>query len=257
MIAHGLIERRARLQTARELLRAPTLRSAPGPAALALARAREDLCERRELQVTDHDLARWRTALSRRRTMIARLARERGWRYQTMRDLELGVDRSRITIPVRNGHGDLRGLQRYQPDPTGRPKMLAAPGSRLGLVPHPRAEDSRQILLVEGPPDMIAARSRGLPAIAVPGDHSWQPEWAQMFAGRHVTIVMDADAQGRAAGRRISADLMTCATPRVVDLAPLRADGYDLTDWLLDHPEHVDAGVISACEPAHQRVRQP
>jgi hypothetical protein len=131
------------------------------------------------------------------------------------------------------------------------------PGSRLGLVPHPRAEASRQILLVEGPPDMIAARSRGLPAIAVPGDHSWQPQWAQLLAGRDITIVMDADAQGRAAARRITDDLITYATPHIVDLAPHRDDGYDLTDWLLDHREHLHAGVLSRCTHAHHRTRQP
>ncbi|MGI8559001.1 MAG: hypothetical protein ACR2ND_11965 [Solirubrobacteraceae bacterium] len=83
---------------------------------------------------------------------------------------------------------------------------------------------------------MIAARSRDLPAIAVSGDHAWQPSWAQLLAGRHVTIVMDADAQGRAAARRSSAALITCARPHIVDLAPLRDDGYDFTDWLLEHP---------------------
>ena len=257
MIAHGLIERRGRLQTARELLHAHSLRPAEGFRAPALAPAREALGERRELQVTDHDLARWQSAFSRRPAMIARLARERGWRYQTMRELELGVDRGRITIPVRNAQGDLRGLLRYQPYPTGRPKMLAAPGSRLGLVPHPTAETSRQILLVEGPPDMIAARSRGLPAIAVPGDHSWQPEWARLLAHRDVTIIMDADAHGRAAAHRITANLTVCAYPQIVDLAPHRDDGYDLTDWLLEHPEHVNAGVISTRAHAHQRSRQP
>jgi hypothetical protein len=38
--------------------------------------------------------------------------------------------------------------------------MLAALGSRMGLIPHPTGETSERILLVEGPPDMIAARSR-------------------------------------------------------------------------------------------------
>jgi len=235
MIAYGLIEPRARLQTARELLRGSRPRSAPGPGTRGPARVGEVLAERPALQVTDHDIAYWRTVLSRRPTMIARLARDRGWRYQTMRELELGVDRGRVTIPVRNARGDLRGLLRYQPDPTGRPKMLAALGSRVGLIPHPAAETSRRILLVEGPPDMIAARSRDLPAIAVPGDHAWQPSWAQLLAGRHVTIVMDSDTAGRAGATRIAEGLRHVADAHIVDLAPGRSDGYDLTDWLLEH----------------------
>jgi hypothetical protein len=33
-------------------------------------------------------------------------------------------------------------------------------------------------VLTEGPPDMISARSRGLPAVAIPGDHAWESTWA-------------------------------------------------------------------------------
>jgi hypothetical protein len=114
--------------------------------------------------------------------------------------------------------------------------MLAQLGSRVGLIPHPAAETSNRILLVEGPPDMIAARSRGLPAIAVPGDHAWQAGWAQLLAGRHVTVVMDCDPAGRDAGARIVADLRQFADLDLIDLASTRGDGYDLTDWLRESP---------------------
>jgi hypothetical protein len=239
MIAHGLIERRSRIRTARELLEAPVGPSGP----LVRSRARQDKIAHSVLRVTEQDIARWHTALSRRPCLVERLADECGWRYQAMRTLELGVDRGRITIPIRNARGDLRGLLRYQPDPTDRPKMLAVTGTRLGLIPHPAAETSTHILLVEGPPDMIAARSRGLAAIAVPGDHAWQPAWARLLAGREVQIVMDADRQGRAAAERIAHDLADLSQLRIVDLAPLRADGYDLTDWLLEYTELADGSL--------------
>ena len=138
MITHRLIERRARLQTARELLHTPN----HPPASLARTRARNDPVARPALQVTDHDIARWQTSLSRRPGLLARLAQDRGWRYQTMRALELGIDRGRITIPIRNARHELRGVLRYQPEPTTSPKMLAAPGTRLGLIPHPATEHS-------------------------------------------------------------------------------------------------------------------
>jgi DNA primase len=74
----------------------------------------------------------------------------------------------------------------------------------------------------------------GLPAIAVPGDHSWRAEWAQLLAGRHVTVVMDADGPGRELAERIAGNLRDVAQELLpVDLAPDRDDGYDLTDWLL------------------------
>ncbi len=88
-------------------------------------------------------------------------------------------------------------------------------------------------MLVEGPSDMLAARSAGLPAVAVPGTHAWRAEWATAFSGREVTVVMDADRPGREAAIRIWRDLKTRgARAAIVDLDPSRDDGYDLSDWL-------------------------
>lgn len=224
MIAHGLIERRAQIKTARELLTRAT--DAQPEASHPTPRA--------ALEVTEQDVRHWQTALSHRPRLLGQLADDRGWRHDTIRELGLGLDRGRITIPIRTSAGQLRGLLRYRPDPTHGPKMLAAPGTRLGLIPHPAAERSEHIVLTEGPPDMIAARSCGLPAIAVPGDHAWRKQWAQLLEGRRVTVIMDADPAGRAAAIRIARDLASAAQPQIIDLAPDRTDGYDLSDWLRD-----------------------
>lgn len=188
------------------------------------------------LNVTETDIARWRAALDNQPRLIQRLGRERGWAYETMRSLELGIDRNRITIPSRDEKRRLLGLLRYKPWPAGgSDKMRAVAGSRRQLLPHPASEPSRRVLLVEGEPDMLAVRSLGLAAIAVPGVGCWQPSWVQLLAGRQITIVMDADAQGRAMATRIAQDLAGRATPRIVDIAPDRDDGYDLTDWLMNN----------------------
>ncbi len=230
MISHGLTERRARLQTARELLSTPADRAQPTQSHAAAARPR-----------AQHSRSQIGTSTAGTRRSPAGPA---SWRDSAtnaagtttpIRALELGFDRGRITIPIRNARGSLRGLLRYQPEPTSRPKMLASQGSRLGLIPHPAVEASERVLLVEGPPDMIAARSNGLPAIAVPGDHAWHAAWATLLAGRQITIIMDADRQGRSAAQRIGADLATTADPQILELAPHRNDGYDLTDWLLEY----------------------
>lgn len=85
------------------------------------------------------------------------------------------------------------------------------------------------------PPDLISARSRGLPAIAVPGDDAWGAEWARLFAGRYVSVVFDCDRAGRDAAARIAADLKAVGVSgSIVDLARNRADGYDLTEWLAE-----------------------
>lgn len=186
------------------------------------------------LRATDEDVRRWASKLSQRPTTIARLACERGWKLATMVELEVGVNgEGWLTIPIRDADGALRGVLRYRPWRTHGKKMLTVRGTRLGMVPHPTRERSAHVLLVEGPADAIAARSCGLPAIAVPGTHAWHPDWAAQLTGRRVTVIMDADKPGREAAQRIAHDLDGRAQVAVLDLAPERSDGYDLSDLLL------------------------
>ena len=157
------------------------------------------------------------------------------WSRATLLELGCGWERGRVIIPIRDGHGGVRGLLRYAPSHDRAPKVLAARGTRLGLIPHPCTESSGWVVLVEGPPDMISARSRGLPAIAVPGDDAWEPGWARLLAGRRVSVVFDCDRAGRQAAARIAADLKAVGVRgSIVDLARGRTDGYDLTAWLAE-----------------------
>ncbi len=228
MITHGLAERRIPTSDRR---RARVAATTPAPLAPAPRRAGRPSA----LLATDADVQRWHQALFSKhgRLLRERLGRERGWSGSVMAELELGHDGQRITIPIRDGHRELTGVLRYRLPGASGPKMLAVPGSRLGLIPHPAHERSNHILLVEGPPDMLAARTRGWPAIAVPGAHAWRAEWAPLLSTRAVTVLMDSDAPGRSAAQRIAADLRSLTAVRVRDLAPTRSDGYDLTDWLL------------------------
>jgi ribA/ribD-fused uncharacterized protein len=207
--------------------------------------------------VSAHDVRGWAQALRDDVELLARLAGERGWKPDTLRKLGVGFDGERITVPITDDQNALQGVLRLRVDASQRPKVLAAPGTRLGLIPHPSSE-AGPVLLVEGPSDMLAARSAGLAAIAVPGTHAWRAEWARGFAGREVTIVMDADRPGRDAAARIARDLdRQSAGVRIVDLAPGRDDGYDLSDWLkAGNP----ADLVSArwyTSEAYTRIARP
>lgn len=237
MILHGLAQRRATASRQRQhhIHRSAYVRPRVDRPGRAAAR----------FTASEADLNRWRQALESDAPIIRRLVRERGWSAETMYQLELGIDRGRITIPVRDNRGHLVGLLRYRPWASHRQmKMRAAVGSRRQLLPHPTVEQSAHVLLVEGEPDMIATRSCGLPAIALPGVDSWKDEWAPMFAGRRIAIVMDCDRQGRAVAQRVAHALADVALVRIVDLAPDRNDGYDLTDWLLDGTPNADTLVL-------------
>ena len=170
---------------------------------------------------------------------------------RVIRQLQIGFDGARITIPVRDGRGALQGVLRYDPFGLRKPKMRAIPGTRLGLIPHPMRIAQKYVVLVEGPPDLIAARSCGLAAIAVPSTSAWQPAWAEQLTGKHVTLVMDCDPPGRAAAAKIAASLSAVGIRvETVDLAPGRSDGYDLTDRILErrrqHPGPLNARAAAA-----------
>ncbi len=227
MITHGLTTRR---------------RPGEHPAGADGARVRPPRTAHAEahapsLAIAESTVRRWHLALTDDHRLMSQLATDRGWTPDAVSELELGSHRGQITIPVRDADRRLAGLLFYRPWPQdGQTKLRAAAGSRRQLLPLPGSERSRRVLLVEGEPDMIAARSHGLAAIAVPGVAAWRSEWRELLQGREVVIIMDADGPGRDAARRIADDLQDHATTVVaVDLAPERVDGYDLTDWLREH----------------------
>lgn len=58
---------------------------------------------------------------------------------------------------------------------------------------------------------------------------------------------MDCDRQGRLVAQRIADQLAGCAMVRIIDLAPDRRDGYDLTDGMLDGAPDADSlGLVDA-----------
>jgi hypothetical protein len=214
------------------------------------------------LTADDDDVRAWAHGLEDDGRLLRRLAIERAWTARVIRDLQIGVSGARIMIPIRNAHAELRGVLRY--DPFGRrdPKMLAVTGTRLGLIPHPARVATKYVVLVEGPPDMVAARSLGLAAIAVPGTSAWRPHWAQLLHGRHVKIVMDCDAAGCRAAEQIHASLRVAAiTSEIVDLWPDRDDGYDLTDRIVERkrqgPGRLTAAAVASLlapvPPVHRK----
>ena len=234
MIAHGLTDRRSRPGPSAGA-RTSGASAASTEAAVCIpspAAYRSERSAALSLACSGEDVRRWARALRDDDGLLARVRGERGWEPETLRQWGIGFDGERITVPITDHHGALQGVLRLRIDAWQKPKVLAAAGSRLGLIPHPEMVPG-SVVLVEGPSDMLAARSVGLPAIAVPGTHAWQAGWASAFTGRDVTVVMDADRPGRDAAVRIAADLRPHgARVAIVELDPGRDDGYDLSDWL-------------------------
>jgi hypothetical protein len=150
LIAYGLAERRPAGQAQQP--RRPT--ASARPASRPVSRPAEQVA----LKVGESDVARWREQLvGVWPPRVLRPAQRSVWSRTVRLELGCGWERGRIMIPVRGGSGSLRGVLRYAPRHDHAPKMLAVPGTRLGLVPHPAATPGSWTLLVEGPPDMISA----------------------------------------------------------------------------------------------------
>jgi hypothetical protein len=251
MIAHGLTERRR--DGARGASPARDTARVRGSRQPAPPRAGDEP----RLAVSAEEVRAWARSLGENGGLLERLRRERGWDPWMLCVLEVGFDGQRVTVPIHDEHGRLQGLLRLRVWDWQRPKVKAAFGTRLGLVPRPTATDERP-LVVEGPGDMLAARSAGLQAVAVPGIDAWRAEWAAAFAERQVTVVMDCDRPGREAAARIADDLTRAgAHARIVDLAPERDDGYDLSDWLHSGKNPQLLSAHSYESEAHLRIARP
>jgi 5S rRNA maturation endonuclease (ribonuclease M5) len=247
MVAYALAERRPR-DTSPRTSRASTREPSRTPVGQQ-PRQRLETAAPASLAATGDEVHEWAEKLHRSLALIARLESQRGWSRRALVDLEIGFDGERITVPiwrpstpadrVRAERPVLQGVLRLRVKPTQQPKVIAVPGTRLGLLPPPSWTRERRVLLVEGPSDMLAARSAGVPAIAVPGANAWRSEWATALERRTVVVTMDCDRPGRQAAARIAEDLERRGIAVAIsDLAPGRQDGYDVSDWLRDERNH-------------------
>ncbi len=173
----------------------------------------------------------------------ARLQALRGWSPEALRSLSVGYDGQRVTFPVRDAAGAVVGALKYQPDPARRadaPKMLASKGAPRAMFPRPEDVPGGVLYVAEGEPDAVTLRSLDLAGVGLPGTGKRDPSWWPRLGRQRdrVVIITDSDDPGR----QLAADAARAISPhcrdvRVVDLAPDRSDGYDLTALLLEARE--------------------
>lgn len=188
---------------------------------------------------TDSEWASYRSALAAR--MNGHRHPTKGWSRSTLERLGIGLDGTRLVIPVSDASGETVNVLRYTTRPVGgEPKTRATLGRKRDLFPRPEDVSGERLYVVEGEADAITGAELGLAAVSYPGSKGFRSEYAgRLLAGRsEVILVPDCDDPGRKAAREaaqvLADEAESLPEPRPVvcllDLDPGRTDGFDLGD---------------------------
>lgn len=124
---------------------------------------------------------------------------------EVVRDLKIKTSHmGEIAFPVLM-HDKLIDVRRYNPGDT--PKVKSRIGAMNGLVmPFDLwQEDQRKVTLIcAGEKDMAVARTHGFNAITITGGEGTLPACVNEFKDRHIVIVYDNDAPGKAGAIRLA-----------------------------------------------------
>jgi DNA primase len=126
---------------------------------------------------------------------------------------EDGHFRNRVSIPYIT-RGGVVGIKYRCIDGTSNSKYKSNEGFYAKRVFNPLSLDSihRKVYICEGEIDAITLAQLGIPAVAVPGVHNWDPRSAALFRNRRVIIPADGDdnGQGREFAERLGRDIEVC-----------------------------------------------
>ena len=155
----------------------------------------------------------------------------RSERIQSDKDRSFKITHS-IAIPVHDEDGKLHGWQYRRTDrsESWQPKYLNSPGMDLaqyvfGLNHH---ADLSEIVVVEGPLDAVWMGQHGIPAVALLGSQSKNPQRIEKLARySHVTIFPDRDEAGFLALDHLGSALQRMGVPVTVARYPSFVRGND------------------------------
>ena len=125
-----------------------------------------------------------------------------GWTMEAIKQLHIGYDDGRITIPIKSRTGYWVNVRRYLPvhrRVQGSNNAKCMNIKKLGqkrYYPY-EAFDEQQIFVVEGEKDCIAARSQGLNAVTSTGGSAIPTDEILLFKGKDVVLMLDTDSVGK------------------------------------------------------------
>lgn len=116
------------------------------------------------------------------------------------------------------------------------------------------ASDARKLVYLAGGEKCVDELvKRGAVAGCNPGgeNRQWRDEWSELFRGRHVVILADADKTGRAHAEAIAAALTgVAASVRLLELE----GAHDVADWLADGHTLLELLELVAVTPVKSNI---
>jgi Toprim domain-containing protein/MCM2/3/5 family protein len=200
-----------------------------------------------------------------------RLMRDkRGLTVETIEKFGIGYHDRKFTIPIRDEHGELVNVRRYNPTASQpKDKMVSwarGTGSRRLFLPDALLQP--EVILVEGEMDALVGRQYGLNTMShTAGATAWNQRWNLEFEGKVVFICYDCDDAGRRGARKVEGQLQRYAKDVHIINLPLKTAGADLTDYFVEQGftavdfkalmEEVRGQVSKAAHLSHIRSRDP
>lgn len=181
---------------------------------------------------SDGEIKEWEECLDDEEELKRYLTAKRHWSEKEIKDLRIGYDRGRYMIPIYRS-GELVNVRRYRPS-ADKAKMIGLSGHNSPALFPWKALDKELVFLMEGEPDVIAARSIGINAATFTGGAGNYDEGdISHFRGKKVVVMYDADAAGRKGAAVVAAALRRYTQKiKIVDFAKVLdgAEGKDFTD---------------------------
>lgn len=189
-------------------------------------------------ELSEAKVKSWHDRLRADRHHLGYLLEKRGLTKEVISQYQIGFEQpaQRYTIPVRDAEGRLVNVRRYKPEAALSEKLwnLTGYGSPPTLFPMSVLQDSKEIFVVEGEMDALAALSHGLPAVSGTGGAlRWDVGWGKLFAGMDVILCYDNDNEGIKGAKKAALNIRKFANSVVILPALLPEPKSDLTDWFL------------------------
>lgn len=198
----------------------------------------------------------WAMALPQAGVLVEEL-RQRAVPLEAAKRFKLGVDKTKITIPIYNEAGRCVNVMKYQPGATKYKFTNAKGRSELRLYPVDQLKYDR-IVIAGGPIKAIAGahvlNKFDIGCISVTGgEHEWKFDFTDKFRGKEVWLGFDSDNAGIKAANKV-ASYIHKATKAVyickfnfIDKEKYQKGGLD--DYLFEGHDLFDCMELASADP--------